>query len=196
MAFLFRKELLSRSEGASLAKPNDYRDRLNSRNTGLLLDGESLKLAERESFQNVCVVARVGAGKTSRYIIPNVLERAKSPCSVVVNDPKGEVYEATSGYMRANGFRVIVIDPENLDRSNTFNPLTEAKNDIELDQIAEILIKAGSAVGSGNKDDIWGRGAVRFVSVFLKCRTRKPRLQYACESVLSVSEFWRRRKQA
>jgi type IV secretory pathway TraG/TraD family ATPase VirD4 len=141
LAFLFRKELLSR-------------------NTGLLLDGESLKLAERESFQNVCVVARVGAGKTSRYIIPNVLERAKSPCSVVVNDPKGEVYEATSGYMRANGFRIIVIDPENLDRSNTFNPLTEAKNDIELDQIAEILIKAGKQGGnqSSGNGDFWSSG--------------------------------------
>ena len=170
LAFLFRKELLSRSEGASLAKPSDYRDRLNSRNTGLLLDGESLKLAERESFQNVCVVARVGAGKTSRYIIPNVLQRAKNPCSVVVNDPKGEVYEATSGYMRANGFRVIVIDPENLDRSNTFNPLTEAKNDIELDQIAEILIKAGKSGGNKSNDgDFWSSGAIRFVSVFLGC---------------------------
>lgn len=115
------------------------------------------------------MIARVGAGKTSRYIIPNVLERSKNPCSVVVNDPKGEVYEATSGYMRANGFRVIVIDPENLDRSHTFNPLTEAQNDIELDQIAEILIKAGSSAGSGSKDDIWERGAVRFVSVFLGC---------------------------
>lgn len=170
-AFLFKKKLLNHTKGAKLAKPNEYKDRLNSGNKGLLLDGESLKLAEKESFQNVCVVARVGAGKTSRYIIPNVLERAKSPCSVVVNDPKGEVYTATSGYMMANGFRVIVIDPENIDRSSTFNPLTEAQNDIELDQIAEILIKAGKPAGggSGNSGDFWASGAVRFVSVFLAC---------------------------
>jgi type IV secretory pathway TraG/TraD family ATPase VirD4 len=141
ITFLFQKRLLNRTEGAKLAEPSDYRGRLNSRNTGLLLDGDSLKLAERESFQNVCVIARVGAGKTSRYIIPNVLERAKTPCSVIVNDPKGEVYESTSGHMRANGFKIIVIDPENLNRSSTFNPLAEAQNDIELDQIAEILIK-------------------------------------------------------
>ena len=74
VTFLFQKRLLNRTEGAKLAEPSDYRGRLNSRNTGLLLDGDSLKLAERESFQNVCVIARVGAGKTSRYIIPNVLE--------------------------------------------------------------------------------------------------------------------------
>jgi type IV secretory pathway TraG/TraD family ATPase VirD4 len=117
-----------------------------------------------------CLAAFLKA-RTSRYIIPNVLERAKSPCSVVVNDPKGEVYQATSGHMRANGFRVIVIDPEHLDRSNTFNPLTEAQDDIELDQIAEILIKAGKSGGGNhsNSGDFWASGAVRFVSVFLGC---------------------------
>jgi type IV secretory pathway TraG/TraD family ATPase VirD4 len=167
--FLFRREVLNRTEGAKFAKPRDYRERLNSKNTGLLLDGQDLKLAEKESFQNVCVVARVGAGKTSRYIIPNVLERAKNPCSIVVNDPKGEVYQATSGYMKAKGFRIIVIDPENLHRSSTFNPLAEAQNDIELDQIAEILIKAGKPAGSGGSGDFWASGAIRFVSVFLSC---------------------------
>jgi type IV secretion system protein VirD4 len=175
--FLFKKQILSRTEGARLAGKRDYSDRLNARNTGLLLDGDSLKLSEKESFQNVCVIARVGAGKTSRYIIPNVIERgnSKTPCSVVVNDPKGEVYEATSGYMKSHGFRVIVIDPEHPDRSHTFNPLTEAQNDIELDQIAEILIKAGKGGGASqggggsSGGDFWASGAVRFVSVFLGC---------------------------
>ena len=175
VAFLLKKQILSRTEGARLAGKRDYSDRLNARNTGLLLDGDSLKLSEKESFQNVCVIARVGAGKTSRYIIPNVIERgnSKTPCSVVVNDPKGEVYEATSGYMKSHGFRVIVIDPEHPDRSHTFNPLTEARDDIELDQIAEILIKAGkgggASQGGSSSGDFWASGAVRFVSVFLGC---------------------------
>ena len=173
VAFLFKTQLLKRTEGARLAKSGDYGERLNSSNTGLLLDGDTLRLAEKESFQNVCVIARVGAGKTSRYIIPNVIDRARRACSVVVNDPKGEVYEATSGYMKSKGFRVIVIDPENPDRSHTFNPLTEAQNEIELDQIAEILIKAGKGGNSqgagGGSGDFWASGAVRFVSVFLGC---------------------------
>jgi type IV secretory pathway TraG/TraD family ATPase VirD4 len=186
LGFLFRQKLLNHSEGAKFAKPSDYHDKLNSRNKGLLLDGDSLKLAEPESYQNVCVIARVGAGKTSRYIIPNVLERAKSPCSIVVNDPKGEVYEKTSGYMRANGFRVIVIDPEHLDRSHTFNPLTEAKDDIELDQIAEILIKAGKPAGNDNSGAFWASGAVRFVSVFLGCLRNAGRVNPAYNTLANL----------
>ena len=188
LQFLFRKELLKRTEGARFATPSEYRKRLNSRNTGLLLDGESLKLAERESFQNVCVIARVGAGKTSRYIIPNVLERAKHPCSLVVNDPKGEVYEATSGYMQANGFRVVVINPEDPQHSDTFNPLAEARNEIEVDQIAEILIKVSKP--KNTNDEFWSNGAIRFVSVFLACLRNVGRENPALNNLHNLYRFF------
>ena len=162
--------LLKRESGARLLTKGETAELLSSRNTGLLIDGRDGRLSERESFQNVCVIARVGAGKTSRYIIPNVLDKAKRNVSLVVNDPKGEVFEATSGYMQAHGYRVITLNPEDLSRSAEFNPLLEAKNDIELEQIAEILVKAGS--GSGSKDVFWDNGAVRLVSVLLKLLRR------------------------
>lgn len=165
---MIRGKVLRRETGAEFAKPNDYRPYLNSRNNGLLLDGVSLKLSEKESFQNVCVIAKVGAGKTSRYIIPNVLNRAKHKCSMVINDPKGEVYDATSGYLARQGFEVIMINPEDPVRSHGFNPLAECKNDVEMEQIAEILLKCGSSA-QGGKDEFWVNGAIRFVSLFIKC---------------------------
>jgi type IV secretion system protein VirD4 len=134
--------------------------------TGLLIDGDSRRLSDIESFQNVCIIARVGAGKTSRYIIPNVLDKAKSRASLVVNDPKGEVFETTAATMARNGYRVIVIDPENIGRSSCFNPLLEAGSDIELEQIAEIIIRAGLP---SSKDPFWSLGAIRLVNVLLKC---------------------------
>lgn len=165
--FLLKGKVLRKEEGAEFSKRRTYSKYLNNNNKGLLLDGDSLKLSESESFQNVCCIARVGAGKTSRYIIPNVLERSKHRCSMVVNDPKGEVFEATSKHMKSKGFNVIVIDPENLEQSSCFNPLLEARNNIELEQIAEILVKSGGA--RSDKDSIWENGAIRFVSVFLQC---------------------------
>ena len=161
---------LKKESGARLLNKSETSELLSPRNTGLLLDGADGRLSERESFQNVCVIARVGAGKTSRYIIPNVLDKAKSNVSIVLTDPKGEVFEATSGFMQANGYRVITLNPEDLERSSSFNPLLEAKNDIELEQVAEILVKAGS--GSSPKDAFWDNGAVRIVSVLLKLLQR------------------------
>lgn len=165
-AFLFKKETLIKKDGAAFSTPSETSSFLSARNKGLLLDGESLRLDLPSSFQNVCVMARVGAGKTSRYIIPNVLAQAHEKSSLVVNDPKGEVWAATGGYMASCGYRVIRIDPENLAQSNRFNPLLEAKTDIELEQIAEILVRAGTS--SQGKDEFWTHGAIRFASLFLK----------------------------
>lgn len=165
---LFGK-FLKREGGARLLTSSETSSLLAPRNTGLLIDGQEGRLSERESFQNVCVVARVGAGKTSRYIIPNVLDRAKRNCSIVVNDPKGEVFAETSGYLQSRGFKVIAINPEDLGGSSRFNPLMEARTDIEIEQVAEILVKAGAG---NSKDEFWNHGATRLVSVLLKLLQR------------------------
>lgn len=158
--------LLTQHSGARLSSARDMRRWLNAGNAGLLIDGQSLRLSEAESFQNVCLIARVGAGKTSRYIIPNVLDKVASRCSIVVNDPKGEVFESTSGAMQKAGFKIIVVDPENPQQSRRFNPLTEIRDDVELEQVAEILVRCGNP---DDKDAFWNKGAMRFVALFLKC---------------------------
>ena len=107
--------------------------------------------------------------RDSRYIIPNILDKAKSHCSIVINDPRGEAFEATSSYMQSRGYRVLVINPEKLETSLRFNPLLEAKNDIEIEQIAEILIKAGAG---NTKDEIWNFGAIRLIAILLKLLQR------------------------
>ena len=46
-------------DGARLLSGRETAALLSRRNTGLLLDGERGHLSERESFQNVCFIARV-----------------------------------------------------------------------------------------------------------------------------------------
>ena len=164
--WLFKSYALKKKQGAKFATVGDYRKYLNSSNKGILLDGQKLSLSEKDSFQNVCLISRIGAGKTSRFVIPNVLHKARHKCSMVINDPKGEVYSTTSGYLKSQGFKVIVISPDNPGYSAGFNPLSEAKDDIELEQLAEIIVKAGNP---SKKDEFWNQGATRFVSLFLRC---------------------------
>lgn len=157
---------LRKHGGARFSTKNEIRNYLSPRNKGLLLDGYESRLSQQNSFQNICVIAGVGAGKTSRYVIPNVLDRASRKCSIVINDPKGEIFDSTSGYLQAKGFRVISIEPEDLSNSDYFNPLLETRNDKEIEQLAEILIRAGA--GQSKDKDIWNQGAIRLVSVLLK----------------------------
>lgn len=152
--------------GSKILSPKESHGFLSPQNTGLLLDGQESRISIQESFQNVCFVARVGAGKTTKYIIPNVLDKASQKASMVINDPKGEVCKLTSGYLKAHGYKIIVFSPNELSKSHLFNPLHEAKNEIELEQIAETLIWSGNPT---EKDQYWNNGAIRILSVILKC---------------------------
>jgi hypothetical protein len=58
-ALVFGK-FLKREGGARLLTSSETGNLLSPRNTGLLIDGNEGRLSERESFQNVAVVARVG----------------------------------------------------------------------------------------------------------------------------------------
>lgn len=156
----------SKLSGSKLLSSKETKEFLSSSHKGLLIDGDNNRLSVSESFQNICYVARVGAGKTTKYIIPNVLDKASQNVSMVVNDPKGEVCSLTSGYLKKLGYEVIVFNPSNLNNSNLFNPLVEAKNHIQLEQIAETLIWAGNP---GERDPFWNNGACRILAVLLKC---------------------------
>ncbi len=162
---LINGRVLNQTSGAKFAKAKHYREFLGSHHKGLLVDGHSLRLSKEESAKNICVIARTGAGKTSRYIIPNVLDQASRKASLVINDPKGDVFQATSGAMHRAGFKIITINPQNPQASSRFNPLSEARDDIELEQIAAIIVRSGNP---GEKDGFWNLGATRIVAIFLK----------------------------
>jgi len=162
---LVRGRLLKRHTGAQYASKSETRGFLSAANGGLLIDGRSLRLSDTESFQNVCVIAGIGAGKTRNYIIPNVLDKADRNASMVINDPKGEVFAATAGALSAAGYKIIVLNPEDPARSHRFNPLIEAQSEIEIEQMAELIIRAGNP---HDKDPFWNNGAIRMAAVFLK----------------------------
>lgn len=165
LGYLIKGYRLNKKEGAAFLRENEYSHFLSKKGKGLVLNGVDLRLSEQESFQNILLAARVGAGKTSKYIIPNVLDKADKHCSLVVNDPKGEVFEKTSGFMQANGFNVIVFNPQEISQSHFFNPFSEALNDTELEQIAETIIWSGNPA---EKTPYWNNGATRILSVLIK----------------------------
>ena len=164
--FIIRGKILNSKDGARFLESHEVGDFLSSRNKGLLLDGRKSRLSVSESFQNVCLSARVGAGKTTKYIIPNVLDKANRDVSMVVHDPKGEVHYYCSGYLKSHGYKIIVFNPQDTSESNLFNPLTEARNQIELEQVAETLIWSGNP---SDGDAYWNNGATRILSVLIKC---------------------------
>lgn len=165
VVFVVKGRLLKQTTGAYFAKRKEYAAYLNPAHRGLLIDGRSLRLTEIESNQNVGVIAPVGAGKTTRYTMPNVLDCVGRNVSLVINDPKGEIYDATSGALARDGYRILRLDPENPAISMRLNPLLAARTDIELDQLAAIVVYASLPY---SRDPFWALTAIRLLSVVFR----------------------------
>ncbi len=82
-----------------------------------------------------------GAGKSASYVIPNALQLLGS---YVFTDPKGELYDKTAGYFKAKGYDVKVLNLVNPENSDGYNPLSHIKSEIDVDVIANTIIKGQS----------------------------------------------------
>ncbi len=104
-------------------------------------------------------IAVFGASGTmkSRAVIRNALFQAlKQDESVVVTDPKGELYADTAEIYRANGYDVKVfnlISPEN---SDSWNCMSDLKGDTLLAQVLTNVIIGNTSSGKG--DHFWDNG--------------------------------------
>lgn len=143
----------------------ERRSLLSPSNTGLLLDGARLRLSDDDSFRNLALIATTGAGKTSSFIIPNLLELDGR--SLVATDPSGALFDRTSGDLERRGYKVLRLAPADLASSVGFNPLERSRTFPEMQEIAHILIRTPNH--GAKVDPFWVSGAEEIVSILIKC---------------------------
>jgi len=125
---------------------------LDPHHQGLWL-GPKQRLSLPDSYRNLALIAPTGSGKTTRYVVPNVL---LAEGSVVVTDPSGEIFRLTSGHLKDRGYNIQVLQPGEVGKSLRFNPLAYWRSPQELRQLAVIL--AGTASGP-QSDPFWSSSA-------------------------------------
>ena len=74
--------------------------------------------------------------------------------SYVFTDPKGELYDKTAGYLRDNGYDIKVLNLINPKNSDGYNPLMNVKNELDVDVIANTIVK-GQSEGPAGGDQYW-----------------------------------------
>ena len=110
-------------------------------NDGLII-GKKFRLSAKKSFEHVVIVGPTGSGKSASFFIPNLLNLPDS--SIIVSDPKGELFEKTAATNLAQGKRVLVFSPFK-ENSMKYNPLALCKNVSEVREMTQILLANGNA---------------------------------------------------
>ena len=107
--------------------------------------------------KNILVFGGSGSGKTASFVMPNILQKLGS---YVITDPKGELYRETSGYLKANGYNVKVLNLVDTEYSNRYNPLAHIRDYSDVDIIAHTIVQGGESDGSGKSaDPFWDNTA-------------------------------------
>lgn len=74
--------------------------------------------------------------------------------SYVFTDPKGELFDKTAGYLKANGYEIKVLNLVTPSNSDGYNPLMHINSEIDVDVIANTIVK-GQKSGDSSSDPYW-----------------------------------------
>lgn len=69
------------------------------------------------------VIGATRSGKSRRIILPTIWLLAQAGESMIITDPKGELYQMASNYLKRRGYDVVLIDLRQPLRGNRWNPL-------------------------------------------------------------------------
>ncbi len=108
-----------------------YSDLKNRAKDGVLIRAEYKKNKLHINMYkpiHTMIVGTTGSGKTTTYVSPTIqiLSETKSKPSMVISDPKGELYDLHANKLRKSGYDVQVIDLREPDQSARWNPLERA----------------------------------------------------------------------
>ena len=123
-----------------------------SKDKGLILAEKNYLPTNKPGNVNVLIVGGSGSGKSSTYTIPNAHQLLGS---YIFTDPKGEIYDKTAGYMKKNGYEIKLLNLVNPKSSDSYNPLSHIRSEIDVDVIAATVVKGQKKEGSSTQDPFW-----------------------------------------
>ena len=143
---------------------------LNKRNNGLVIDGIH-RLSLERSFSHLAIIAPTGAGKTTRFIQPNVLNMKDA--SFVVTDPSGEILQKSERYLIKQGYTVVTLNFADIPNSARYNPLSRCETYTDTRKMAEMLIDAAYQNSHGN-DLFWNDSSKSILNLLIRAVKRLP----------------------
>lgn len=116
--------------------------------------------------KHIIVFGASSSGKTYSFVKPFCIQAVRRRESVVITDPKGELYEDTSEYFRSRGYVVRRFDMKNLALSDGWDVLAEIRDDPDRAAILASVIWANLSDGE-DSDGVFSTGPTSLLKALL-----------------------------
>lgn len=106
--------------------------------------------------KNIAIFGASGSMKSRSFVRPNIMQISEMGQSMIITDPKAEIFESMSEFLRSKGYTVKVLNLVNMINSDRWNPLDEITDDISAQSFAETVMANTKAPGA-RSDEFWDK---------------------------------------
>lgn len=134
----------------------------------IINNGKEIWLDDENSHS--IVIGTTGSGKTQDLVHPMVKILARKGESMIITDPKAEIYQKSAGLLRKKGYKIVVLNFRDPQRGNCWNPLTlpyKLYKEGNTDKAMELLDDVASNIlyeEGGQKDAFWEKSSADYFS--------------------------------
>ncbi len=130
------------------------------------IDGEVICVPLKTRFNgNLAVYGASGSKKTRAFCMNMILQSAARKSSLVICDPKSELYEKSSAYLRDQGYTVKVFNLVTPAASDSWNCLSEIEGQELMAQLfCDVIIKN---TGSERGDHFWDNAELNLLKALV-----------------------------
>ena len=133
----------------------------------LVYDNEAAYVDDGES--HTLVLGATGSGKTAGIINPTMKMLMKARESIIVSDPKGEIYNDNSGLLRELGYDIIILNFRDPQKGNCWNPYHlpyKFQKEGNFDKANELLndLSTNIVVDGQGQDPFWQDSAASYLT--------------------------------
>ena len=113
-----------------------------SEHAGIVVINDGKKMWVDDGEAHNLIIGATGSGKTQNVVFPMIKVLAKAGESMVLTDPKGELFENTGEMLRKKGYNIIVLNFRDPQKGNAWNPMTlpyDLYQEGNMDKAVELL---------------------------------------------------------
>lgn len=161
------------------ATPNEMKKQLkrvlpleeNSKYGGIPLINNGKEIWVDDGEYHNLVIGATGSGKTTAIILPMVRLLAKNNESMIITDPKGEIYEKMSVMLKSRGYNIVLLNFRNPQNGNSWNPLSmpydlykKGNQDKAMELLDDLALNILYDETNKNADPFWEKTSADYFS--------------------------------
>ena len=140
---------------------------------GMKREGTKERIYYLSEDSHLLCIGATRSGKSRCLVIESICTIGLSGESMVISDPKAELYHYTAPFLTKLGYEVLVLDfktPAKSMRYNLLQPIIDAVNDNDTDR-AEMLAwdLTNNLVGKAQGEKIWTNGECSIIAAAILC---------------------------